>query len=181
MTTCLLCVPCTRHRSQPWHAACAQHLLATTNDLHCCASCCRFATEKPDPAGYLKKGEGETIKKAGTQACNSPSPPKAGAFRIRENPPNTAFRRFYERGDLPIAVGHSSSKNTIMWKVRSRRLTRLTDCKCCPAEHVCVGHGRGRGSRIGACACDAMSMFSGRLCTRQARLVLQTCRAGAAC
>jgi hypothetical protein len=41
-----------------------------------------------------------------------------GAFHIRENPPNTAFRRFYERGDLPIAVDHKSFKNAIKWKVR---------------------------------------------------------------
>jgi hypothetical protein len=79
-----------------------------------------LAIDKPDPATYLKKGEGEAIKKAGTLARALPSPPRAGAFKTRENPPNTAFRRFYERGDLPIAVGHSSSKNTILWKASAR-------------------------------------------------------------
>lgn len=47
-----------------------------------------------------------------------PSPPKAGATNVRANPPNTTFRKFYERGDLPISVDHKSFKNTIKWKVR---------------------------------------------------------------
>ena len=36
---------------------------------------------------------------------------------MRQNPPNTAFRRFYERGDLPVAVEHRGMKNVICWKV----------------------------------------------------------------
>jgi hypothetical protein len=50
-----------------------------------------------------------------------PSPPKAGAFEQRSNPPNTTFRRFYERGDLPISVDHKSFKNAIKWKVGELR------------------------------------------------------------
>lgn len=49
-------------------------------------------------------------------------PPSAGAYKRRENPPNTAFRRFYERGDLPIAVDHRGSKNMIAWKVEIEKL-----------------------------------------------------------
>ena len=45
-----------------------------------------------------------------------PSPPCAGAYSVRPNPPNTSFRRFYERGDLPIAIEHHG-KNVISWKV----------------------------------------------------------------
>lgn len=45
-----------------------------------------------------------------------PKPPKAGAFDVRDNPPNTEFRKCYERGDLPIAVDHKGS-NRISWKV----------------------------------------------------------------
>jgi hypothetical protein len=37
--------------------------------------------------------------------------PVSGAFRVRENPPNTEFRRFYERGDLPIAIEHRGVGN----------------------------------------------------------------------
>ncbi len=47
-----------------------------------------------------------------------PAPPRAGAYRRRSNLPNTAFRRFYERGDLPIAMEHRGMKNVIRWKAR---------------------------------------------------------------
>jgi hypothetical protein len=47
---------------------------------------------------------------------------KETAFSARANPPNTEFRRFYERGDLPIAVSHSGSKPKIMWKVDVEKL-----------------------------------------------------------
>jgi hypothetical protein len=38
---------------------------------------------------------------------------------VRDNPPNSQFRKFYERGDLPVAVEHKGSKNLISWKVRT--------------------------------------------------------------
>ena len=37
--------------------------------------------------------------------------PVSGAFKIRQNPPNTEFRRFYERGDLPSAIEHRGVGN----------------------------------------------------------------------
>jgi hypothetical protein len=43
--------------------------------------------------------------------------PKCGSVAVRPNPPNTEFRRFYERGDLPIAIEHSGVGNKIQWKV----------------------------------------------------------------
>eukprot|EP01023_Acetabularia_acetabulum_P040845 TRINITY_DN39664_c0_g1_i1.p2 TRINITY_DN39664_c0_g1~~TRINITY_DN39664_c0_g1_i1.p2 ORF type:complete len:242 (+),score=28.09 TRINITY_DN39664_c0_g1_i1:899-1624(+) len=78
----------------------------------------KYRTDKPDPHQYLRKGDGFTIKlKAFADEPRVPTPPKAGAFKPRQNPPNTAFRRFYERGDLPIAVEHRTTKNVISWKV----------------------------------------------------------------
>lgn len=44
------------------------------------------------------------------------SPPKAGAFQPRPAGP-TAFRKFYERGDFPIALEHDTKGNKIAWKV----------------------------------------------------------------
>jgi hypothetical protein len=44
-----------------------------------------------------------------------PQKPKAGAFQ-RRNIPQTEFRRFYERGDLPICIEHGP-QNRIYWKV----------------------------------------------------------------
>jgi len=43
--------------------------------------------------------------------------PKAGSLQRRPNPPNTEFRRFYERCDLPMAIEHSGAGNRIQWKV----------------------------------------------------------------
>ena len=39
------------------------------------------------------------------------------AFAERPNPPNTEFRLFYERGDLPVQVDHGGVHNRIAWKV----------------------------------------------------------------
>ncbi|GFH30120.1 uncharacterized protein HaLaN_28911 [Haematococcus lacustris] len=88
-------------------------------------ACHRYPSPKPDPkTQFLRKGEGEAIK-AGHDESRSevkPSPPKAGAYKRRDNPPNTAFRRFYERGDLPIAIDHRGTKNVIAWKVEIEKL-----------------------------------------------------------
>jgi hypothetical protein len=44
------------------------------------------------------------------------------AFAERPNPPNTEFRRFYERGDLPVQVDHGGVHNRIAWKVGIEKL-----------------------------------------------------------
>ena len=44
-------------------------------------------------------------------------PPKAGALSERPSKP-TDFRKFYERGDFPIALEHDTKGNKIAWKVR---------------------------------------------------------------
>lgn len=72
-----------------------------------------------------------TSKKSGTGgACSSllkgKKPPKqripkSGAFKRRYIPP-TQFRRFYDRGDLPIAIEHKGTGNEIAWKVDEKRL-----------------------------------------------------------
>jgi len=43
-------------------------------------------------------------------------PPKAGAFVRRPIKPSE-FRRFYDRGDLPVQVQHAATQNKIQWKV----------------------------------------------------------------
>jgi len=48
------------------------------------------------------------------------APPKAGAF-ARRNISASEFRRFYDRGDLPIQVHHAAS-NRIAWKVDIEKL-----------------------------------------------------------
>eukprot|EP01136_Pigoraptor_vietnamica_P022655 Opistho-1_new@74038 len=49
------------------------------------------------------------------------SPPKAGAYRVRQAGP-THFRKFYERGDFPIALEHDTKGNKIAWKVEIEKL-----------------------------------------------------------
>ena len=66
----------------------------------------------------LKKGGGLGGK---TTSLNMPrakpvaQKPKAGALQARVIPVSD-FRRFYERGDLPISIEHGP-KNRIAWKV----------------------------------------------------------------
>lgn len=43
-------------------------------------------------------------------------PSAAGAFKERPARP-TSFRKFYERGDFPIALDHDIKGNHISWKV----------------------------------------------------------------
>merc|ERR1712087_112233 len=52
----------------------------------------------------------------------TPEAPVCGAFKQRANPPNTEFRRFYERGDLPIQIEHRGVHNRIGWKVDIEKL-----------------------------------------------------------
>lgn len=42
--------------------------------------------------------------------------PKSGAFEKRDIPASE-FRRYYDRGDLPIRVDHQSSSLKLVWKV----------------------------------------------------------------
>jgi Parkin co-regulated protein len=82
----------------------------------------RFNAGHANPSVYLRKGDGVIRALKATAPRSRPHPPVAGARARRDNPPNTAFRRFYERGDLPIAVEHRGTKNVISWKVEIERL-----------------------------------------------------------
>ncbi|XP_077987357.1 parkin coregulated gene protein-like [Glandiceps talaboti] len=48
-------------------------------------------------------------------------PPEAGAFNERPAKP-TDFRKFYDRGDFPIALEHDTKGNKIAWKVEIEKL-----------------------------------------------------------
>jgi hypothetical protein len=51
----------------------------------------------------------------------SGAPPKAGAY-ARRNINASEFRRYYDRGDLPIAIQHTGTTNRIAWKVDVEKL-----------------------------------------------------------
>ncbi|KAM9019272.1 parkin coregulated gene protein isoform 3-T5 [Ara ararauna] len=78
-----------------------------------------------EPLGHVKKSkqqvsEGFTIK-AMMKNTLVRGPPSAGAFKERPSKP-TIFRKFYERGDLPVALDHDSKGNRIAWKVEIETL-----------------------------------------------------------
>ncbi|XP_069111900.1 parkin coregulated gene protein-like [Argopecten irradians] len=50
------------------------------------------------------------------------APPSAGAFSERNEGKTTSFRKFYERGDFPIALEHDTKGNKIAWKVEIEKL-----------------------------------------------------------
>jgi hypothetical protein len=80
--------------------------------------------EAAKPHEFLHRGEGSgglcssTLK--GKSAAQG-KPPKAGAFQKKPIPP-TEFRRFYERGDLPVTIQHRSDGRTLSWKVDIEKL-----------------------------------------------------------
>ncbi|XP_064157577.1 parkin coregulated gene protein [Anguilla rostrata] len=67
-----------------------------------------------------EKTEGFTVKSTMKNSVVT-GPPVAGAFRERPSKP-TAFRKFYERGDFPIALEHDTKGNRIAWKVEIEKL-----------------------------------------------------------
>ncbi|KAL0208214.1 hypothetical protein P9112_010801 [Eukaryota sp. TZLM1-RC] len=46
----------------------------------------------------------------------SPKAPVAGAYKRRPIAP-TEFRRFYDRGDLPVSIDHSGAGNKVHWRI----------------------------------------------------------------
>lgn len=98
-------------------------------------------TEKPDPQRFLQRGTGIggkadkeskalTEDKIIAQQNRAKAQQRAAKDRLRRegkvvpkatqrraNPPNTEFRRFYERGDLPIQLDHRGVQNALLWKV----------------------------------------------------------------
>lgn len=86
-------------------------------------------TERKLATNFTKKGTGMggTLLKQ-SKGEESPSAlaisPKGkfAAFAPRANPPNTEFRRFYERADLPVQVDHGGVSNRIQWKADIQKL-----------------------------------------------------------
>lgn len=71
----------------------------------------------------LKKGEGiggKVVSLNKPKEKPAPQKPRAGAFNMRPIAPSE-FRRFYDRGDLPIAIEHGPQLK-IYWKVEIQQL-----------------------------------------------------------
>lgn len=86
---------------------------------------------KPNTSDFLKRGTGyggmsetEKITKR-DEALPAPQillRKQPVAYKERDNFPDSAFRRFYERGDLPIQMDHGGVRNMIAWKVDITKL-----------------------------------------------------------
>lgn len=51
-----------------------------------------------------------------------PKAPVAGAYNVREVGKQTEFRRFYDRGDLPLQVAFDGAQRQVQWKVQFKNL-----------------------------------------------------------
>lgn len=67
-----------------------------------------------------KGGATSSLAKARKQ--KQPGPPSAGAFKVKRNTRPTEFRRFYDRGDLPLQVSFSGAHRKVAWKVDIEKL-----------------------------------------------------------
>lgn len=84
-----------------------------------------YHTAESLPEGFLKSHTGSGGLTASTlsqdAAVAKQGPGKAGAYR-KQKIVATEFRRYYERGDLPISIQHRSNGRTISWKVDVEKL-----------------------------------------------------------
>merc|ERR1719443_2185124 len=74
------------------------------------------------PTNFNRDEGGSFTREVGVRAyCDQKPPPRAGAI-IRRPIPRSEFRKFYDRGDLPIQVYHGAVGGKIAWKVDVEKL-----------------------------------------------------------
>ena len=80
---------------------------------------CRYPPIKLTPKHYLRKGGGSLGfgTRASTENFPKPKPPSARVLLCRKNDNSSAFRLFYDRGDLPIILSSRNRKRPLHWKV----------------------------------------------------------------
>lgn len=84
-----------------------------------------YSADELPASSFLKSHTGSggvtvsTLKS--DKAPSTKGPGKAGAYQKQRVVP-TEFRRYYERGDLPISIQHRSNGRTISWKVDAEKL-----------------------------------------------------------
>jgi hypothetical protein len=97
------------------------HQLTTTKKADTSAAAAD-AGSSTNVGSKVAKGNGGTSSSLNKGRSSVPDKaPIAGARDPRPIPP-TEFRRFYDRGDLPIAVSHSGGKLKVDWKVEIEKL-----------------------------------------------------------
>jgi len=81
----------------------------------------RGPATSPRQKTILHKTGGACFSTATATPRQELKPPKAGAHARRKIEP-TEFRRFYDRGDLPVQIAHRGTGNLISWKVDIEKL-----------------------------------------------------------
>jgi len=79
--------------------------------------------------GSFAKSPGQTIGKGGASSSlarakpkTKSKPPVAGAYKVRSIAKRTEFRRYYDRGDLPLQVAFDGASRKVQWKVNFDKL-----------------------------------------------------------
>jgi hypothetical protein len=85
---------------------------------HCCFG--DFPEEFMPPSKYSNKPAG-TKGVVGAAESKREGPPRAGATQ-RRTVASSEFRRFYDRGDMPLQIYHGSTGGKISWKVDVEKL-----------------------------------------------------------
>lgn len=68
------------------------------------------------PQQTIGKG-GATSSLARAKPKTKSKPPVAGAYKVRTIAKRTEFRRYYDRGDLPLQVAFDGATRKVQWKV----------------------------------------------------------------
>jgi len=71
---------------------------------------------------FKKTMGGTTSSIAPKKVKEQPVVPNAGAYKIQHNPRPSEFRRFYDRGDLPLCTDFAGATRKIAWKVDIEKL-----------------------------------------------------------
>jgi len=88
---------------------------------HCCFG--DFPEEFMPPSKYSNKPGGAKCVASALESKRGQSqgPPRAGATQ-RRTVGSSEFRRFYDRGDMPLQIYHGSTGGKISWKVDVEKL-----------------------------------------------------------
>jgi len=69
----------------------------------------------------IGKGGASSSLAAPVPVAEAPAP-IAGAYKVRSVAKQTEFRRFYDRGDLPLQVAFDGAQRKVQWKVKFDKL-----------------------------------------------------------
>lgn len=65
---------------------------------------------------------GASSSLASSKPLPKPRAPISGAYKVRVERKMTEFRRFYDRGDLPLQVAFDGAQRKVQWKVNFDKL-----------------------------------------------------------